>query len=64
MFALIIKISLFEGIFVDAKGVNCTSLVIASTIFISQTQNFFVATANVEIDMNSITFQDLLCINL
>ena len=25
-FALIIKSSLFEGIFIDAKGVNCTSL--------------------------------------
>ena len=25
-FALIIKSSLFEGIFIDAKGVNCASL--------------------------------------
>ena len=25
-FALIIKSSLFEGIFIDAKGVNCVSL--------------------------------------
>ena len=30
IFALIIKSSLFEGIFIDAKGVNCASLEIVS----------------------------------
>ena len=48
-FALIVKSSLFELIFVDAKGVNCTSwqTVRAKKYF---TQNFFEAIADVEIE--------------
>ena len=47
--ALINTSSLFDGIFVDAQGVNCTSLqiVCAKKYF---TQNFFMAIADVVIE--------------
>ena len=37
-FALIIKSSLFEGIFIDAKGINCTSL---ETVQKKNSYNYF-----------------------
>ena len=59
-FALVIKSSLFEGIFVHAKGVNCTNLEIEGA---KNIQLEFMGNDSRRTDrhINSSTFQNLLC---
>ena len=59
---IIMSSSLFEGIFVDAKGLNSTSLEIVHAENIYITQHFLEVIADIERYRNSMMYRNLLCI--